>query len=121
MDEPQNTSGKEFRGLYKNVKISVKTLDKIIIVGVIAIVLVLAFGLSNRGYTVEFDSMGGTRVPSQTRFYGELVEQPEPPTMEGWSFTGWYADENCTVQWDMGADLVYGNLKLYAGWEANTP
>lgn len=108
-----------FRGLYRNVKISVKTLDKIIVVGIGLIVILCLFGVMNNGYTVSFDSRGGSDVPSQTRMYGELLELPEPPTREGYTFTGWYLDENCTRAWNAETDTVYESMTLYAGWNAN--
>lgn len=112
--EPQSS----FSGLYKNVKISVRTLDMVIIGGVLVIVLLLIFGIANNGYSVTFDSNGGTDVPSQTDvMYGDLLEVPEPPTREGYEFTGWYHDANCQYLWDFNADLVADNITLYAGWE----
>lgn len=113
--EPQTS----FRGLYKNVKISVRTLDIFIIGGVILMILLLIYGVANNGYTVTFDSKGGTDVAAQTDLmYGDLVEEPEPPTREGYTFTGWYMDENCKYQWDMQTSQVSESMTLYAGWEA---
>ena len=106
-----------FRGLYRHVKISVKTLDKMIIGGILAIILILGYGIANNGYTVTFDSKGGTDVVAQDKMYGDLVDVPEPPTREGYVFTGWYADENCVNVWDMETYIVNDDLTLYAGWE----
>ena len=106
-----------FRGLYRHVKISVKTLDKMIIGGILAIVLILGYGIANNGYTVTFDSKGGTDVVAQDKMYGDLVDVPEPPTREGYVFTGWSADENCVNVWDMETYIVNDDLTLYAGWE----
>ena len=110
--EPQNS----FRGLYKNVNISVKTLDKIIIGGIAVIILLLIFGVANNGYTVSFNSKGGTDVPSQDCMYADLVAEPEPPTREGYEFSGWYLDENCQYLWDFEVSQVGGDMTLYAGW-----
>ena len=106
-----------FRGLYRHVKISVKTLDKMIIGGILAIILILGYGIANNGYTVTFDSKGGTDVIAQDKMYGDHVDLPEPPTREGYVFTGWYADENCVNVWDMETYIVNDDLTLYAGWE----
>ena len=111
--QPQSS----FRGLYRHVKISVKTLDKMIIGGILAIILILGYGIANNGYTVTFDSKGGTDVVAQDKMYGDLVDVPEPPTREGYVFTGWYADENCVNVWDMENYIVNDDLTLYAGWE----
>ena len=116
---PERTPETSFRGLYGKVKISVKTLDFIIIGGIILGILLVLYGVANNGYTVSFDSRGGTDVPAQTDvMYGDLVEVPEPPTREGYVFTGWYADANCTYIWDMETSQVGQSTTLYAGWEA---
>jgi len=115
--DSRNQPESSFRGLYKNVKISVKTLDKLIIGGIVVIILLLVYGVSNNGYTVTFDSKGGTDVASQAKMYGEYVDVPEPPTREGYVFTGWYADENCANIWEMDNYIVGDNMTLYAGWE----
>ena len=118
MDEqiPKKEPQSSFRGLYKNVNISVKTLDKVIVGGIIVIILLVIFGVANNGYTVTFDSKGGTDVASQDCMYADLVAEPEPPTREGYVFSGWYYDENCQYLWNFDEFQVEGNMTLYAGW-----
>lgn len=116
-ENPDQKSPPPMRGLYRNVKISVKTLDKIIIGGIIVLVVLILYGVANNGYTVTFDSRGGTDVPSQELMYGDLVEEPDPPTREGYTFAGWYSDENCRYQWDMDTNQVIQSMTLYAAWE----
>ena len=107
-----------FKGLYGKVKISVKTLDFIIVGGILLGIILVLFGVANNGYTVTFNSRGGTDVPAQTEvMYGDYVVEPEPPTREGYVFTGWYADENCTQLWVMDFSQVGQDTTLYAGWE----
>lgn len=118
--ENQPKQGRQIRGLYDKVKISVKQLNIIIPVLLIAIVICVAIGLSNRGYLVQFNSQGGTTVgESATRkyLYGEKIDSVEDPTREGYSFTGWYQDAACTFPWDMEKDGVIEPMTLYAGWE----
>lgn len=110
---------KTLRGLYRNVNISVKTLNLVIIGLGAAIVLCLIIGLSNRGFLVTFDSLGGTAVESQKYLYGDLVEVEETPTREGYTFTGWYRDANLTLPWDLENDTVTEPMTLYAGWQGN--
>lgn len=110
--EPQSS----FRGLYKNVNISVKTLDKIIVGGIALIIVLVLLGVANNGYTVTFDSKGGTDVASQDCMYADLVAEPEPPTREGYAFSGWYTDANCQYLWDFDVSQVGGDMTLYAGW-----
>ena len=108
---------REFRGLYKYVKISVKTLDVIIVTCLVVIVLLVALDLRNPGFTITFDSRGGTDVVSQNQMYGELLEVPEEPTREGYEFTGWYIDAACEELWEEDEDKIETDITLYAGWE----
>ena len=113
----QNEKTREFRGLYKHVKISVKTLDRIIVGCIAVIVILVALDLRNPGFTITFDSKGGTDVMPQNQMYGELLEVPEDPTREGYTFTGWYTDYSCEEAWDEAEDIIDSDITLYAGWE----
>lgn len=116
---PQKEPEKTFRGLYEHVKISVKTLDCFIVIGIVAMILIVLFGVAHNGYTITFNSKGGSDVPSQTDLmYGDHVAEPEPPTREGYTFTGWYRDENCESPFDFENTIVNASATLYAGWEA---
>lgn len=108
---------KPLRGLYGKANISVKTLDRVIVVLCIALVLCLVTAMSNRGYQIQFDSLGGTPVESQRLMYGDLIQAPEPPTREGYAFDGWYTDKDTTMLWDLEQDVVTEPMTLYAGWE----
>ena len=112
---------REFRGLYKHIKISVKTLDIIIVVCIAVILVVVALDLRNPGFTITFDSKGGTDVAPQNQMYGQLLEAPEEPTREGYEFTGWYLDPACDEKWNQDADIVENDFTLYAGWEKKSP
>lgn len=107
---------KEFRGLYKHVNVSVKTLDYIIVTCILVIIVFVALELRNPGFTISFDSNGGTDVPAQTQMYGELLELPEAPTREGYEFTGWYIDDACYDIWDVENRIIESDMTLYAGW-----
>ena len=56
-------------------------------------------------------------MPSQNQMYGQLLEVPEPPTREGYVFTGWYTDSACFELWDVENRTIEGDLTLYAGCE----
>lgn len=109
----------KFRGLYRYVKIPVKALDAIIVICIVVILVVVALEMLNPGFTVTFDSNGGTDVPGQHQDYGDLLEAPEPPSREGYTFTGWYKDPACDIQWNMETDTVETDMNLYAGWQKN--
>ena len=116
-DEPKK---REFRGLYKHVKISVATLDKIIAGCIAVIVILLALELRNPGFTITFDSKGGTDVAPIQQMYGEHLEEPEPPTREGYEFTGWYTDYACDSPWLQDHYTIDSDRTLYAGWKPIT-
>lgn len=114
---PEQEQTPKFRGLYRHVKISVKSLDRIIAACIVVILIVVFLELRDPGLSVTFDSKGGTDVPSQTQMYGELLDVPQPPTREGYVFTGWYTDPACQEQWDVETRTIETDLDLYAGWQ----
>ena len=109
-------SKRQIRGLYDRVNISVSTLNWIIAGLSVVLILCMGFALSKRGYEGSFDTLGGTVVESQTRMYGEMVEEPKEPTREGYVFDGWFLDENTTIPWNISQDKVTESITLYAGW-----
>lgn len=106
-----------YDSLLKRVPLTVRTLDIVIVVCVIALVVTLAHGYANRGYTVEFNTLGGTTVESQKLQYGDLVTVSEIPTRQGYTFAGWYRDITCQEPWDIQTDTVQESMTLYAAWE----
>jgi len=107
----------KFRGLYRNVNISVKALDYIIAACIAVILVVVALELRNPGFAITFDSRGGTDVATVNQMYGELLDEPEAPSREGYLFTGWYTDSGCYEQWDVSNDTIQSDMTLYAGWQ----
>ena len=107
----------KFRGLYRNVNISVKALDRIIVACIAVILVVVALELRNPGFTITIDSRGGTDVEAVNQMYGELLEEPESPSREGYLFTGWYTDRGCYDLWDVENDTIQSDMTLYAGWQ----
>jgi uncharacterized repeat protein (TIGR02543 family) len=118
-DTPEEENIPKFRGLYRYVKIPVKALDWIIVICIAVIVIVVVFEMVNPGLKVTFDSNGGTDVPVQKQMYGELLEEPEDPVREGYTFTGWYKDPACDDLWDVETDTIESDTNLYAGWQKN--
>lgn len=121
MDQPQQDQNqsktRQLKGLYRGVNVSVKALNVVIVLCVLAILIVVFVDLQSPGFTVTFDSRGGTDVPAQTRQYGELLNLPEDPTREGYTFTGWYRDSVCYEPWNLETDTIETDMTLYAGWE----
>ena len=104
-------------GLYRNIKMSVKTADKLILICIIALVACVTFAISYAGFTVSFNTDGGSQIENQKVMYGQLVDVDENPVKEGYIFTGWYLDKDCTKQFDIDKDTVSDSLTLYSGWE----
>lgn len=67
-------------------------------------------------YSVYFNSMGGTSVPTATVESGAKVTEPTAPTKDGYTFDGWYSDLGLTEAWDFSTDTVTSNIMLYAKW-----
>lgn len=102
-------------GLYSRVKVSVKTLDIIILVLLVVLVLCVWFMVSHNGFTVTYDTLGGTQVESVRVMHGETLS-PETPTREGYIFGGWYLDRECRYAWNIETDPVTDSMTLYAKW-----
>lgn len=118
-DTPSEENLPKFRGLYRYVKIPIKALDAIIVACIAVIVIVFALEMFDPGFTVTFDSNGGTDVQGQHQMYGDLLDEPEVPSREGYTFTGWYKDPACDMPWDLATDTVESDMNLYAGWQKN--
>jgi uncharacterized repeat protein (TIGR02543 family) len=117
---PEKEEPRKLKGLYKGIDVSVTSLNVIIIVCVLVILILVGIELQNPGHTITFDPMGGTVVPAQTQMYGELLELPNPPTREGYTFNGWYKDYACFEPWNVEDDTIQSEMTLYAGWEKIT-
>ena len=70
-------------------------------------------------YTVTFDVNGGSEVEAQTVGYRELAEQPSPdPTKKCYIFSGWFADEALTVEFDFESPILV-DTTIYAKWDSD--
>ena len=118
-DKETTKRPRELRGLYKNVNISVKTLDIIIVLCIAVIIGVVVLNLLDPGFTITFDSRGGSDISPIEAEYGEYITLPDDPTREGYVFTGWYKDPSYDIKWNETQDTVEGDLTLYAGWDNN--
>ena len=71
---------------------------------------------SLKTYTVKFKPNGGDQIKEQSVKSGEYAAEPASPTRDGYKFTGWYSDSNCTKLFDFSKP-INSNLTLYAGWK----
>jgi uncharacterized repeat protein (TIGR02543 family) len=44
-----------------------------------------------------------------------ILERPEDPSRPYYTFTGWFANEECTIPWDFQS-LIGASTTIYAGW-----
>ena len=67
--------------------------------------------------TVSFDTDGGTVIEDQVVDRSHSLTYPTVPTKDGYSFSGWYADEARTIPFDF-TEQVLTNTTVYAKWTA---
>lgn len=72
-------------------------------------------------YTVQFVSEHGS-FEDQTIEHGKPIDTDKLtiPTVEGYTFDGWYADEDRTIEFDFTQPIT-SNTTVYAKWEKNAP
>ncbi|WP_259757848.1 InlB B-repeat-containing protein [Lactococcus lactis] len=66
-------------------------------------------------YSVSYESNGGTKILPETVNEGEIIKKPISPVREGYEFSGWYTNQECTSIYDFSQPLT-DNLVLYAKW-----
>jgi uncharacterized repeat protein (TIGR02543 family) len=65
-------------------------------------------------FTVEFDTVGGSQVPSQQVRQGGLATRPENPSRTGYVFIGW---NNGASPWNFDGQRVNADVTITAVWE----
>jgi len=70
---------------------------------------------------VTFNSRGGSAVTAADAETGTLLTPPAEPVWGGYTFGGWFTDEECAAAWDFGRDVVEGDMTLYAKWTHEKP
>ncbi len=79
------------------------------------------FTVTVNPFTVTYNANGGTLTGDETATVSVVngkLTAPTEPTKEGYTFGGWFADEELTDEWAFGddGDPVTGNITLYAKW-----
>ncbi|WP_434748686.1 InlB B-repeat-containing protein [Paenibacillus amylolyticus] len=64
-------------------------------------------------YIVKFHTKGGTKVADQEPWQGEPPTKPEDPTLEGYTFAGWYSDSARKEPYDFTTMVPYNGEYLY--------
>ena len=66
-------------------------------------------------YTVYFETVGGTKITSQTVHAGRTAVKPLDPEKEGFIFAGWYIDRECSETFDF-LTPINTDTTVYAKW-----
>lgn len=69
-------------------------------------------------YTVTFNSYGGSEVDPQVVEYGLYAQEPEEPTLKGFTFAYWYLDDE-NEAYDFDTTPITEDITLTAKWEIN--
>jgi len=72
-------------------------------------------GGGSSGYTIKFETNGGSAVKAITVNKNAVATEPTAPTKEGFKFDGWYTDKELTTAYDFTAKGTK-NFTLYAKW-----
>ena len=113
--EKKTEKTKKTGGLYSKINMSVKSANIMVASLLALLVIALIFVVKHNGFTVKFDTDGGSYVAPVKAMYSETVA-PDEPVKQGYKFTGWYTDRDCTNEWQTD-NAVTGSMTLYAGWE----
>lgn len=114
---PQLETTRKPGGLYRHIKMSVKSANILVIVTSAILVIAMIFLVNHNGFTIKFDTDGGSHIDSVKVMHSETVPKPEDPVKEGFEFKGWYLDRACTNEWDIDNDKVTESMTLFAGWD----
>ena len=87
---------------------------------------VLEVKYTRRNYQLTYETNGGSYVPGVTAPYETVVTLPAGttgenpvPTREGYTFAGWYLDEDLTEAAEATVKII-GDTTIYAKWEGKT-
>lgn len=70
-----------------------------------------------QGYWLTFESNGGSYVAPAFYANGTTAEAPDKPTKSGYTFVGWYTDEDLMTAANF--DNITATTTLYAKWREN--
>lgn len=68
---------------------------------------------------VEFDTQGGSAVPTQNVKYKEYANKPTDPVREGFKFVEWTSDKEGKNAFNISKTPITSKTVVYAQWEKN--
>ncbi len=72
-----------------------------------------------KSYKVTFKTDKATPYHEQNVAYKNFATKPSAPGKTGYTFDGWYEDEDCHDEFNFGTAIT-GDITLYAKWTVNT-
>lgn len=81
--------------------------------------LVLYAGYNINQYTLTFNTNGGSSITALNQDFGSVVLEPTAPTREGYTFAGWYTDNNTFNNEYSFETMPADNQTIFARWTAN--
>ena len=105
-------------GMYRGVNVPVKMLNYIIVILMVILIGVVIFLGINGHFTVTLETNGGGKIKPIECKIGDSIEI-EKPQKAGYTFDGWYLDQDLKHQWNPDKQKVEQSMTLYASWKPN--
>ncbi len=70
-------------------------------------------------YSISFDTRGGNTISPIYANYGDAITAPTTPTKKGYTFIGWFSDEDLRIEYTF-LTMTDENPTIYAKWEIKT-
>ena len=86
---------------------------KYVFLTILSVFFITACSCSKITYTVTYDTDGGTKVSKEIVEKGEKATVPVDPTKDGYTFIGWYLEEE---KYDFNSEVTK-DITLKAKWE----
>lgn len=90
-------------------------MKKFLILLLLLLVLVGCKGPSLENYTITFETDTELSIPDLSVTKGRIINLPDDPTREGYTFDWWYIDESCTIPLELNY-IPTQSMTIYANW-----
>lgn len=116
---PETTrAGYTFEGWYTDPELTIPFTIASLLSQSGAITLYAKWTELTNAFTVTYQTNGGSPIEPASYDSGSTVIEPTDPTKEGYTFVGWYTDENLETAYTFGP-MPEADLTLYAKWSIN--
>ncbi|MBR0104486.1 MAG: InlB B-repeat-containing protein, partial [Firmicutes bacterium] len=69
-------------------------------------------------FILTYETNGGEKIKAESHKVGDEVTLDKTPVKDGYTFTGWYADKECTQK--IESITMNSSKTVYAGWDDGT-